>query len=160
MFAERVASIGQIEIWVEFDEEVETGQPCKARVFTKNLVGRRMWLKVYDRDNGLVAEFPPRGDRKEIVMPEPNHDNTEGGALEPPVPAEDVTEELDLSIPYITLDHRQGGPLGLFLERQINAGATKEDLEARLGRKLKDPNFYPSPGLSVKVQGWPWPRRT
>lgn len=133
---ERVATAEGVEVWIEFDDDQPVGADAKVRVFTVGAIGRKVWLKGYNRALERVFEKPLRRGRD-------------------PEPPTVWTEEADFPIAETVVMY-EGGPLGSFLEREKQRGRTREQMEADCGRKI-DPAtevMYPGHGCSVKIQVW------
>lgn len=129
------STVDGVQFFISFDDAQPEGADAKIRVFTKGAVGRKVWLKVYNRALERIVEIPLR----------------KGVDPEPPTVWE---TELDLAIPGIPIFIEREGPLSRYLTRR-KANHTKEELEALVGRKIDDSVVgYPDHGLSLKVQVW------
>lgn len=136
MAAEKQISIDGVELWIEFNDLAAVGEDAQVRVFSKNAVGRKVWVKVYNRAGDRIFEKPLRKQ------------------ADPPPPTV-WTEELDLSIPGIPIYIERSGPLARWMERREQEGLSRREMEALTGRKLDDIVIgYPEHGVSFKAQVW------
>ena len=136
MAVERPTSIDGVDFFIEFDDLALPGEDAKVRVFTVGAIGRKVWLKIYNRAGDRLMEFPLR---KQIAPPPPT-----------------VWEaELDVTVPGIPIYIERSGPLIRWMARRDQEGVSRREMESQVGRKLEEIEVgYPEHGGSLKAQVW------